>query len=72
MAKDYSKLIGLIHEKYGTRAAFCEAIDKPADWISRRLNNQTEFSADDMILVMDALKINPCDLHLYFLCPNVL
>lgn len=71
MAKDFNKLIGLIYEKYGTRVAFCDAIGKAPEWLSRRLNNQTEFGSDDMILVMDALEINPCDLHLYFLCPKV-
>lgn len=71
MEKDFSKLIGRIIEKYGTRSAFCTAIGKTPEWLSRRLNNQTEFSATDMIVVIDALEIDPQELHLYFLCPNV-
>lgn len=71
MAKDFNKLIGRIYEKYGTRAAFCEAIGKTPEWLSRRLNNQTEFDASEMILVIEALEIDPQELHLYFLCPKV-
>ena len=55
MAKDFSKLVGLIYEKYGSQAAFSEALGKPADWISRRLNNKVQFNGDDMILVCECL-----------------
>ena len=72
MAKDFSKLIGLIYEKFKNRTAFCEAIGKPPEWLSRRLNGQVEFNADDMMLIIDALCIDPQDIHLYFLSPNVL
>lgn len=72
MAKDFSKLIGRIYEKFGTRKAFCDAIEKAPEWLSRRLNGQTEFNADDMMLVIDALGIDPQDIHVYFLSPNVL
>ena len=71
MAKDFSKLKGRIVERFGTQVAFCDAINRSADWLSRRLNNQTDFVSDDMVLVMDALEIDPQDLHLYFLCPKV-
>lgn len=71
MAKDFSKLIGLIYEKYGSQVAFCEAIGKPADWLSRRLNNKVQFNGDDMILVSEALGIDARDINTYFLTPNV-
>lgn len=72
MAKDFSKLKGLIYEKYGSQAAFCEALDKPADWLSRRLNNKVQFDSNDMIAVIDCLGIDPKDINTYFLTPNVL
>lgn len=71
MAKDFNKLIGRIYEKFGTRVSFCEAIGKTPEWLSRRLNNQTEFDANEMILVTDALEIDPQELHLYFFTPQV-
>ncbi|MBO5968980.1 MAG: DUF739 family protein [Clostridia bacterium] len=72
MAKDFSKLKGRIVEKFGTQKAFCEALGKAPEWLSRRMNNQIEFDADDMVSIIDILEIDPQDLHLYFLCPNVL
>ncbi len=72
MAKDFSKLRGRIVEKFGTNKAFCEYIGRTPEWLSRRLNNQIEFDADDMVTIIEPLEIDPQDLHLYFLCPNVL
>lgn len=72
MARDFSKLIGLIYEKFGNRTAFCKAIDKPPEWLSRRLTGKVEFNAEDMVLIIDALGIDPQDIYLYFLTPNVL
>ena len=71
MAKDFSKLIGLIYEKYGSQAAFCVAIGKTADWLSRRLNNKVQFNADDIILVAEALGIDAREINTYFLTLNV-
>lgn len=72
MAKDFSKLKGLIYEKFKNQAAFCEEIGKPKDWLSRRLSGQTEFNADDIILVVNTLNIDPQNIHLYFFSLNVL
>lgn len=64
--KDFSKLTGLIVEKYGTRYAFCNALGKTPEWLSRRLNNQTEFDANDMAACIDLLGIDPMEIHPYF------
>ena len=72
MAKDFSKLKGLIVEKYGTRNAFCAALGKSPDWLSRRLNNQIQFDSDDMMQIIDLLGIDPQNIHVYFFTPNVL
>lgn len=66
MAKDFSKLIGRIVEKFGTRTAFCKAIGKNSEWLSRRLNGQTEFDSDEIILIADMLEIPPQEISLYF------
>lgn len=72
MKKDFSKLIGLIYEKYRTQKAFCKAVGKSSEWLSRRLNNRAEFNADEMMLIIDTLGIDSQDICLYFLTPNVL
>lgn len=66
MAKDFSKLIGRIVEKFGTRSAFCKALGKNPEWLSRRLNGITEFSTDEIIISADMLEIDPQDISLYF------
>ena len=71
MAKDFSKLVGRIYEKYGSQVAFCKEIGKSADWLSRRLNNKVQFNGNDMILVSEALGIDAREINTYFLTPNV-
>ena len=71
MAKDFNKLIGLIIEKYGSRIAFCTALGKSPEWLSRRLNNQTQFDSDDIIAFVELLGIDPRDINTYFLTPKV-
>ena len=71
MEKDFSKLIGRIVEKFTTRKAFCDALGVAPEWLSRRLNNQTEFDAEDMISFIEILEIETQDLHLYFFAPKV-
>ena len=71
MERDFSKLIGRIVEKFGTRVAFCEALGKTPEWLSRRLNNLTAFNAEDMASIIDLLNIEPTDIHLYFFAYKV-
>lgn len=71
MQRDFSKLIGRIAEKFGTRVAFCEALGKTSEWLSRRLNNQTQFDAEEMSAIIDLLSIEPGDIHLYFFAYKV-
>jgi hypothetical protein len=71
MTKDFNKLRGRIVEKFGTNKAFCEYLNRTPDWLSRRLNNQIEFNADDICIIVEALEIDPQDIYLYFFCHNV-
>ena len=71
MEKDFSKLIGRIAEKFSSRTAFCVALGKTPEWLSRRLNNQTQFDADDMIAIIDLLGIVPQEINTYFLTQKV-
>lgn len=71
MEKDFSKLIGLIAEKFKSRTAFCRAWGKTPEYLSRRLNNITEFDAEDMIEIIGLLGIDPQNINTYFLTPKV-
>ena len=51
MAFNYSKLIGRIIEKYGTRGKFAAAIDMTETKLSSRLNNVTPFKADEIKII---------------------
>ena len=48
MAFNYSKLIGLIIEKFGTRRAFAAALGMTDAALSSRLNNQVPFKATEI------------------------
>ena len=71
MLFDHSKLIGRIVEKYGTRAAFAEAMGYTNGQLSRRLNNQTAFDTADIIKALDLLDIAPEHIGVYFFAPEV-
>lgn len=71
MERDFSKLIGRIAEKFVTRVAFCKALGKTPEWLSRRLNGQTQFDAEDMSAIISSLEIDPEDISLYFFAYKV-
>lgn len=71
MERDFSKLIGRIAEKFTTRKAFCDALGVAPEWLSRRLNNLTQFDASEMIAIIDLLDIDVQEIHLYFFAPKV-
>ena len=55
---DYSKLKGLIVEKYQTNEKFAEAIGMDKAIISRKLNNKTPFSQSEIVIICEALNID--------------
>lgn len=71
MPMNYSKLLGRIIEKYGSRASFAEAIGLKQEALSRRLNNGTTFRAEEYIKACDLLDIPPEEMHLYFFTPKL-
>ena len=46
---DYSKLIGRIIEKFGTRRAFAEAIGISENSMSQKLSNKMAITTDDIM-----------------------
>lgn len=66
MLYDYSKLRGKIREVCGTQDKFSESLGVGRVSLSRRLNNQLEFSQDEILKACDILGINKEDLPAYF------
>ena len=46
---DYSKLIGRIIEKFGTRRAFAEAVGISENSMSQKLSNKMAITTDDIM-----------------------
>lgn len=71
MPMDYSKLIGRIVEKFGSRSAFAEAMGLTNEALSRRLNKGTSFQTSEYIRACELLEIHPKEMHLYFFTPKL-
>ena len=71
MAFDFSKLSGLIVEKFGTRRAFAQALGWTESKVSTRLNGQVYFSTDEIALWCRVLDIPDDKVTLYFFTPKV-
>lgn len=71
MLMDYSKLIGRIIEKFGSRTAFAEAMGLKVEALSRRLNRGKSFETEEYIKACELLDIPPKDMHLYFFTPKL-
>jgi hypothetical protein len=71
MPIDYSKLIGRIIEKFGSRTAFAEAMGWKMEALSRRLNNKTPFQTEEYIRACELLDIQPKEIYAYFFTPKL-
>lgn len=63
---DYSKLRGLIAEKYKTLSAFSEVADVDKSGLSLKLNNRVRFNQDDIVKISRALGIRKSEIFDYF------
>lgn len=71
MPMDYSKLIGRIIEKFGSRTAFAEAMGMKTEALSRRLNNKANFQTEEYIKASELLDIQPKEFYVYFFTPKL-
>ena len=71
MAVDYSKLIGRIVEKHGTRAAFADAMGMTAEKLSRRLNGRSDWNINEYIKACELLDIPAQEMGAYFFTPKL-
>lgn len=63
---NYSKLLGKIIEKCGTRTEFAHRMGLSERSVSLKLNGKTGFGQDDMDKACEILEIPLSDVHLYF------
>ena len=66
MEFDFSKLLGRIVEKYGTRSAFAEVWGVNDSYLSNRLNNKVNFDSKDIHKCCLLLDIQPIEIPVYF------
>lgn len=71
MSYNYSKLRGKIREVCGTQDVFSEKLGIGRVSLSQRLNNQLEFSQDEMLKACDILNISREEIPVYFFTVNV-
>ena len=63
---DYSKLQGLIVEKFRTQANFAKAVELSAESISAKLNNKQEWKQSQIAKSCDVLAISEEKIADYF------
>lgn len=71
MEFDFSKLLGRIIEKFGTRSAFAAAMGMAESALSNRLSGKIYFDADEIHRACQLLDIEPQDIPVYFFTPKV-
>lgn len=62
----YAKLRARIKEKYGTEGRFAEALNTSQISVSRKFNNKTQFSSEDIRTWCKMLEIPIEEAGLYF------
>lgn len=68
LAYNYRKLRGRIKEICGTQDKFAERIGVGRVTLSQRLNNQSEFSQDEIYKSCEVLSIKKEEIPAYFFC----
>lgn len=71
MGFDYSKLRGKIREVCGTQEAFANSIKMGTVSLSKRLNNQLEFTQREITDACRVLNVPPEEVSAYFFTQEV-
>ena len=69
---DYSKLNGLIKEKFGTQKKVAEKIGLSSRSMSLKMTGKRFFQQDEISSMCKLLGIASCDIYEYFFTPKVL
>lgn len=68
---DYSKLRGRIVEMGLTQGKIAELLHISEQSLSKKMNNDIRFGAEDVIKISEILEIKPEDIGAYFFTPAV-
>jgi transcriptional regulator with XRE-family HTH domain len=68
---DYSKLRGRIREILGTQSAFAKLLNISEATLSKKLNNDAEFTQGEMNLSSEVLNFPLSEIPVYFFNPKV-
>lgn len=71
MEWDYRKLSGKIKEVCGTQEEFSKRIGLGRVSVSKRMNNQLDFSQEEIFKSCDVLHIPKVEIPTYFFTPRV-
>ncbi len=66
MSFNFKRLRGKIIEKYGSQAKFAESLGVSQNSLSRKMNNKTRFSSNDVIKIKELLGIPDNEINSYF------
>lgn len=62
----YNKLRGRIKELYGSESNLANKMNVSKQLLSKKLNNQTRMTIEDVEVFSNLLKIQPSEIPLYF------
>ncbi len=68
---DYGKLRGRIRERFKTERTFAAAMGIGRVSLSQKLNNENDFTRNQMLKAADLLEISPDDIPEYFFTQKV-
>lgn len=71
MLFDYSKLKGRIKEVFDNQGNFAEKINLSNNTLSKKLNNKVPFTQPEILAIIDLLKLNQEEIHIYFFTTEV-
>lgn len=66
MSFNFCKLRGKIIEKYGSQLEFSKALGLSQNALSKKMNNRTRFSSDDVMKIKELLDIPDNEVNSYF------
>lgn len=68
---DYSRLLGRIVERFGSRRAFCAAAGMREAILSSRTCNRSDFKDQEIYNIVEMLEIKDDEVVAYFFTPKV-
>ena len=66
----YTKLRGKIVELFRTQSAFADAMGMNKATLNGKLNNRSQWTANEITTACELLNIHLSEAHIYFFCSN--